>query len=111
MNIPQRQIDSLVAGKRSAYLGRIRSFLDSHLQRCPDDATLSWLFDRGRQFGLHSEQQLAGYILLAWACGCKPRAFNEPSWMSNVLNDPHRTADDKLDVLFIIAAQREGSPA
>lgn len=111
MIISKEQMESLAVARQGAYLGRVREFITRNTQRAPDEATTAWLFQRGQGFGLRSERQLAGYILLAWACGCKPPDVHEPEWMSAVLLDAYRTPDDKLEGLFVLAEQRERAAA
>ena len=57
------------------------------------------LFDRGSTWGLGSEQQLAGFKVLGWVAWAR-QCGTEPGWVTDVLTDPHRVADDKIEALF-----------
>jgi len=85
--------------RRVRFLERLAGFIESKTQRSPERAALAALFSRAMAYGLSSEQQVAGYITLAWASGAH-EATADPAWIADVMNDPCRVADDKVKALF-----------
>ena len=57
------------------------------------------MYRRGIRHGLQTEQQFAGYILLAWVAGAR-MSVPDPEWIDEVLRDAHRTAADRFAAIF-----------
>ena len=99
MRITPKQMTMLAAPRRDEFLRRLRVFIEEQTKRVPAEETLAALFERGMTYGLVTEQQFAGYILLAWAAkagGGTP----DPAWIGDVMKDPYRTPDDKVAAIF-----------
>jgi hypothetical protein len=99
MNIRAAQITALTEARKLAFLHRLRTFIEGHVHQNPEDTVLVDLFDRASRYGLITEQQFAGYIVLAWQLGVRPPA-SDPAWLAEVMNDPSRLLDDKIETLF-----------
>ena len=90
---------ALFRARKAAFLGRVRQFIADNAQPVPEHDTLAALFDRASSYGLITEQQFAGYILLAWQSGVKPPA-SDPAWIAEIMQDGSRMPEDKLTTLF-----------
>jgi hypothetical protein len=99
MEIRAAQMTALFRARKAAFLGRVRQFIADNAQPVPGDDTLAALFDRASAYGLISEQQFAGYILLAWQAGVKPPA-SDPAWIAEIMEDRSRMPEEKLTTLF-----------
>jgi hypothetical protein len=104
MEIRAAQMAALSQIRRAMFLRRLRQFIQEHTQRVPDEGALAGLFERGSRYGLVSEQQFAAYIMLSWQAGVRPPA-PDPEWIAEVMNDPSRSADGKLDAIYERADQ------
>ena len=105
MEIRAAQIRALAEIRRAAFISRLRQFMEGELHRIPEEPALARLFERGLAYGLTSEQQLAGYISLAWQSGVRPPA-PDPQWIAEVMSDPYRSPDGKVETLFDRASSR-----
>jgi hypothetical protein len=99
IRISTTQMAGLAQPRRAEFLDRVREFVAARAGSAPDEAALQTLFDRGTGYGLVSEQQYAGYLVLAWASKTW-RAESDPEWITRILADPHRVPDDKVAALF-----------
>lgn len=99
MQISIRQMSSFAQARRTGFLARIRAFLGERAQRPVQDGELDALCARGERYGLVSEQELAGYIVMAWAVEAW-RSPQDPPWMAAIMGDPHRVASDRVAALF-----------
>ena len=105
MQIGASQMAALTQIRKTAFLRRLRAFIEDRTQRVPEEDTLAALFERGSRYGLVSEQQFAGYIMLSWQSGVRPPA-SDPQWIAEVMIDPYRSPDGKVDTLFDRASSR-----
>ena len=105
MQIRAAQMTALSQIRKAAFLGRLRRFIEDHTQRVPEEDALAGLFERGSSYGLVSEQQFAGYIMLAWQLGVRPPA-PDPKWIAEVMSDPQRSPDGKVEAFFDRASSR-----
>jgi hypothetical protein len=105
MQIRAAQMTALSRIRKAAFLSRLRQFIQDKTQRAPESDALADLFERGLRYGLITEQQFAGYIMLAWQSGVRPPA-SDPKWIAEVMNDPYRLADAKVKTLFDRASSR-----
>ena len=99
MEIRAAQITALSQIRRAMFLRRLRQFIEERTQRIPEEDALAGLFERGLRYGLVSEQQFAGYIMLSWQSGVRPPA-PDPKWIAEVMNDPVRSAEAKVDAIY-----------
>jgi hypothetical protein len=99
MEIRAEQMNALSQMRRAMFLRRLRQFIEEHTQQVPEEGALADLFERGERYGLVSEQQFAGYVMLSWQSGVRPPA-PDPTWMAEVMNDPARSADAKVDAIY-----------
>jgi len=107
VQLREAQMQTLGEQHLSAFLGRFEQFAQDRVGRAPERPLSQALFDRGRSYGLLSEQELVGYMLLAWGAGARPPT-PDPEWILTLMTDPHRTAEDKIRTLFDLAEQRAG---
>ena len=105
MQIGASQMAELSRIRRAAFLGRLRQFIADNTQRIPEENALSGLFERASAYGLITEQQFAGYIMLAWQSGVRPPA-SDPEWIAEVMMDLSRSPDGKVETLFDRAGSR-----
>ena len=105
MQIGATQMMALSQMRKAAFLRRLRQFIEDHTQRIPEEDALAGLFERGSGYGLVSEQQFAGYIVLAWQSGVKPPA-PDPQWIAEVMSDSRRSPDGKVEAIFDRASSR-----
>jgi hypothetical protein len=105
MQIGATQMMALSQMRKAAFLRRLRQFIEDHTQRVPEEDALAGLFERGSGYGLVSEQQFAGYIVLAWQSGVKPPA-PDPQWIAEVMSDSRRSPDRKVEAIFDRASSR-----
>jgi hypothetical protein len=99
MEIRAAQMAALSQMRKTAFLRRLRRFIEEHTQQVPEVDALAGLFERGSGYGLVSEQQFAGYITLAWQSGVRPPA-SDPQWIADVMSDPRRSPDGKVEAIF-----------
>lgn len=99
MKLLPGQMQALKAQRQASFLRRVADYAQAMTGQLPDRKTQSQLFDRGCTCGLLSEQQLAGFMVLGWIAWAR-QSGTEPGWVTEVLTDPHRVADDKLEELF-----------
>src|SRR5262245_7716580 len=99
MQISAAQMTALSQIRQAAFLRRLRQFIEDQTQRIPEDEALAGLFERGSGYGLISERQFAGYIMLAWQCGVRPPA-PDPQWIADVMSDSRRSPDGKVEAIF-----------
>jgi len=99
MHISSDQMATLTMQRRVRFIERLAGFIESKTQRSPERTALADLFSRAMGYGMTTEQQVAGYITLAWASGAH-EATIDPDWIADVMNDPFRVADDKVKALF-----------
>lgn len=105
MQIGAAQIRALSEIRKAAFIGRLRQFMEDEIRRIPEEPALARLFERGLAYGLSTERQLAGYIVLAWQSGVRPPAA-DPAWIAEVMRDPYRSPDGKVETLFDRAGSR-----
>jgi len=99
MQITAAQMAALSEARRKAFLLRVRQFIQEETQRVPQEDVLADLFDRASRYGLVSEQQFAGYIVLAWQFGVIPPA-SDPHWIAEVMSSPRLPPETKVETLF-----------
>ena len=99
MHISTDQMSAFELTRRTGFLARIREFLGERVQRPVADADLGRLCARGQAYGLVSEQELAGYVVMAWAVEAW-RAPQDPEWIVRIMGDPHRVALDRVAALY-----------
>jgi hypothetical protein len=99
MHISTDQMSAFEQTRRAGFLGRIRAFLDDRVKQPIADADLARLCARGEAYGLASEQELAGYVVMAWAVEAW-RAPQDPAWIARIMGDPHRVAADRVAALY-----------
>ncbi len=102
MQISPQQMSAFEQSRRARFLARVRSFLGERAQRPVVDAELADLCVRGERYGLVSEQELAGYLVIAWAVEAW-RAPRDPAWIARIMDDPHRVASDRVAALYLAA--------
>jgi hypothetical protein len=105
MQISAAQMTALSQMRKEAFLRRLRRFIEDQTQRIPEEDALDRLFERGSGYGLVSEQQFAGYIMLAWQAGVRPPP-SDPQWIAEVMNDSRRSPDAKVEALYDRASSR-----
>src|SRR5215510_7199519 len=105
MQIGAAQMTALSEIRKAAFLRRLRQFIEEHTQRVPEEDALAGLFERGLAYGLVSEQQFAGYIMLSWQLGVRPPA-PDPKWIADVMNDSARSPEGKIENLYIRVSSR-----
>jgi hypothetical protein len=105
MEISAAQMTALSQLRRTAFLRRLQQFIEDQTQRIPEENALANLFERGSGYGLVSEQQFAGYIMLAWQAGVRPPA-SDPQWIAEVMSDPRYSPDGKVEAIFDRASAR-----
>jgi hypothetical protein len=105
MQLRADQFSRLVESRRQDFLARLAAFIEDKSRRAPEPPVLAALFDRAQQYGLVTEQHIAGYVMLAWASGARPPEA-DPSWIAQVMADLHRAPADRLDALFAAADRR-----
>jgi len=105
MQISAAQMAALSQMRKTAFLRRLRRFIEDQTRQAPEEDALVGLFERGSGYGLVSEQQFAGYIMLAWQAGVRPPA-PDPQWMAELMTDPRRSPDGKVDAIFDRASAR-----
>ena len=110
MQLRAEQFSMLVDSRRQDFLARLATFIEEKSRRAPEPAVLAALFDRAQQYGLVTEQHVAGYVMLAWASGARPPE-PDPSWIRQLMADLHRAPADRLDALFAAADQRRETRA
>ena len=84
---------------KSNFLVRAANFIHTKTHRRPDIDTLTDLYGRAAGYGLVTEQQYVGYMILTWAAGTRP-GLADPAWIDEVLKDPYRTPADKIETIF-----------
>jgi hypothetical protein len=99
MQIGSAQMTALSQIRKAAFLRRLRRFIEDQTQRIPEEDALAGLFERVLGYGLVSEQQFAGYIMLTWQAGVRPPA-SDPQWIAEVMSDPRRSPDGKVEAIF-----------
>ncbi|MDP9124280.1 MAG: hypothetical protein M3N82_06735 [Pseudomonadota bacterium] len=99
MHISTDQMSAFEQTRRAGFLARIRAFLCERVQRPVADADLARLCARGEAYGLVSEQELAGYVVMAWAVEAW-HAPQDPEWIARIMGDPHRVASDRVAALY-----------
>jgi len=93
---------SLTNLRKTAFLDRLRAFIEGQTHRTPGDGLLDDLFVRGSAYGLSSEREFAGYITMAWMSGViSPAPDHE--WIASIMRDPYRLPEDKVKALFDVA--------
>lgn len=107
MRLSDSQEQQLRSHYLAAFLQHFEDFAMQHVGHRPARSLSHALFERGRHYGLLSEQDLVGYMLLAWGAGAHPPE-PDPAWILELMTDPHRTAEDKLRALFDLADQGAG---
>ena len=107
MHISNEQMSAFAQDRRSRFLARVRTFLGQRAQRPVVDAELTALCTRGEAYGLASEQELAGYVVMAWAVEAW-RTPEDPEWVARIMRDPHRVAADKVEALYRAADRGAG---
>src|SRR6185503_20456390 len=105
MQIRASQMAALTQIRKTAFLRRLRKFIQERTQCIPEEDALAGLFERGLRYGLVSERQFAGYIMLSWQSGVRPPAL-DPQWIAQVMSDPYRSPDGKVGTLFDRAGSR-----
>ena len=85
--------------RKASFLRRLRRFIEDQTQRIPEEDALAGLFERGLGYGLISQQHFASYIMLSWQSGVRPPA-PDPRWIAEVMNDPSRSPDGKVETLY-----------
>ena len=90
---------ALSEARRKAFLLRVRQFIQEETHQVPQENVLADLFDRASRYGLVSEQQFAGYIVLAWQFGVKPPA-SDPDWIAEVMSSRRLPPETKVETLF-----------
>ena len=105
MQISAAQMTALSQIRKAAFLRRLRRFIEDQTLRVPEEDALAGLFERGSGYGLISEQQFAGYIMLAWQSNVRPPA-PDPQWIAEVMSDSRRSPDGKVEALFDRASSR-----
>lgn len=99
MHISSEQMASFAMHRQRDFLDRLADFIEDKTQRSPERTALIALFARAKGYGLASEQQVAGYITMAWASGAH-EAPADPDWIVAILGDVSRRGDDKVKALF-----------
>jgi hypothetical protein len=105
MQIHAAQMTALSQIRKAAFLTRLRQFIQDKTRSVPEEDALADLFERASSYGLITEQQFAGYIMLAWQSGVRPPA-SDPKWIAEVMSDPSRLPDGKVETLFHRAGSR-----
>lgn len=106
LKISSKQMATLSANRKLAFLTRLYSFLTEKTGRQPAQGILGELFDRGCGYGLVAEQDLAGYVAMAWMAGVHPPAPDH-GWIADILSDPYRLPEDKVAALFELAKRKQ----
>ena len=99
MHISSQQMDSFAMHRQRDFLDRLASFIEDKTQRAPERTALVALFARAKGYGLATEQQVAGYVTMAWASGAH-EAPADPDWIVAIMKDAARRGDDKVKALF-----------
>lgn len=99
MQISSNQMSGFAQVRRAGFLERIRAFLGERARRPIHDSELTALCARGEGYGLVSEQELAGYVVMAWAVEAG-RSPQDPAWMARIMSDSHRVASDRVAALY-----------
>ncbi|HEY9025666.1 MAG TPA: hypothetical protein VIP05_15290 [Burkholderiaceae bacterium] len=102
-------MDAFAQVRRASLLERIRAFIAQRAQRPVHDDELVALCLRGEHYGLVSEQEIAGYVVIAWAVEAG-RERQDPPWIANIMNDPHRVGADRVAALYRAADKRAARP-
>ena len=110
MQITAAQIAALSEAQKNVFLVRVLRFIQEETQREPERNALADLFDRASRYGLVTERQFAGYIVVAWQSGVIPPA-SDPQWMAEVMKRPDLLPDKKVETLFGLANSRSTTPA
>ncbi len=107
MKISSNQMAALTQSRRAEFLWRVKAFLGQRAQRPVEVGELAVLYERGERYGLVTEQELAGYIAMAWAVDAG-RDARDPTWIERIMGDPHRVASDRVAALFRAADAQAG---
>ena len=99
MLITSEQMAALEDERKGRFLARVGDFIATRAPARPEPRVLEALYRRGQAYGLSSEQEFAGYIVLGWASRAH-EAAQDPDWIVEVMRDPHRTTADKVAALF-----------
>jgi hypothetical protein len=99
MHISSEQMASFAMHRQRDFIDRLVGFIEDKTQRSPDRTALIALFSRATRYGLVTEQQVAGYVTMAWASGAH-HAPADPGWIAAIMNDACRRGDDKVKALF-----------
>ena len=99
MHISSQQMDSFAMHRQRDFLDRLASFIEDKTQRAPERTALVALFARAKGYGLATEQQVVGYVTMAWASGAH-EAPADPDWIVAIMKDAARRGDDKVKALF-----------
>ena len=99
MQISPRQMDALARARRAGLLERIRAFIEQRAQRPVHDDELAALCRRGERYGLVTEQEIAGYVVIAWAVEAG-RQGQDPPWIARIMNDAYRVPGDRVAALY-----------
>lgn len=110
MEITAAQMAALSEARKKTFLLRVRQFIQEETQRAPQEIVLADLFDRASRYGLVTERQFAGYIVVAWQSGVVPPA-SDPRWIAEVMNHPGLLPEAKVETIFGRASSLGKGPA
>ena len=110
MQITAAQMAALSEAQKNAFLVRVLRFIQEETQQEPERNALSGLFDRASGYGLVTERQFAGYIVVAWQSGAVPPA-TDPQWIVEVMKRPDLLPDNRVETLFGLASSRSRTAA
>lgn len=99
MQISHEQFSRLESQRKGKFLERLCEFIAGKAPQRPEPESLDLLYRRAQAYGLSTEQELAGYIVVGWAAGVH-EGRDDPVWISEVMRDPYRTPIDKIAALF-----------
>lgn len=90
---------SFAMHRQRDFLDRLAGFIEEKTQCSPERTALVALFARAKGHGLATEQQVAGYVTMAWASGAHEGPA-DPDWIAAIIGDAARRGDDKVRALF-----------
>src|SRR3954470_1552534 len=103
--VRQAQIDAFRRQRIAAFLDRAQAFISERLRRPVAPQEIDALYERGKLYGLLSEQDFVRYMFVAVAVGAST-AGSDPEWMRAVLAVATPSNELKLHRLFDEAQKR-----
>lgn len=105
LKITKAQFAAFAEQQTATFLARVRKFAEVRLNVPVQDNVLRILFDRGRAYGLVTEQEFAGYMFVALAAGVS-ESQADPDWVVACLSDSTQTPELRVKELFHEATMR-----